>query len=63
VLFTRQVKSWVASFKTGYLSAEGNHPGNPLVFTLPEYVVAIHSIILADQRISAKNITETVEIS
>lgn len=59
---TRQVKSWVAWFKTGYFSTEINHPGSPFVFTLPEYVVAIHSIILPDQRISAKNITKTGNI-
>jgi len=34
----------------------------PLVVTIPENVVAIHSMIVADWRISARKIAETLEI-
>ena len=57
------VKNWVAWFTTGCWSTEDDRPGRPLVVSVPENVDAIHSIILAERRISAKNIAETVEIS
>jgi hypothetical protein len=54
------VKNWVARFKTGHFSTKDeDHPGRPLVVTVPEN--AVYSMILTDQRISAKNIAETVE--
>jgi hypothetical protein len=48
---------------TGYCSNEADQPGRQLVGSVPENVDTIHSIILAEQRISAKNIAKTVEIS
>jgi len=48
---------------TGYCSSEDDRPGRPLVISVLENVDAIHSIILAEQRISAKNIAETAEMS
>jgi transposase len=43
------VKKWVATFKTGYLSTEDEEPsGRPSQVTVPENVVAIHSMILDD---------------
>jgi hypothetical protein len=49
-------------FRTGHLIIEHEHSGRPTQVTIPENVDAIHSIILDDRRISAKNIAETLSI-
>jgi hypothetical protein len=43
------VKNWVATFRTGHLSK-----GRPTQMTNPENAHVIHSMILDNQRISAK---------
>jgi hypothetical protein len=54
------VKTWVAGFKTGHFSTEDEDcPGKPLVVN----VEAVHSTILAGQRILAKKIAETLQMS
>jgi hypothetical protein len=58
------VKNWVAKFRTGHLSTEGEEcSGRPTQGTVPENVDAIHSTILYEQRISAKKVAETLLIS
>jgi hypothetical protein len=58
------VKNWSAQFKTGHFSTEDeDRPERPLVVTVRENVDGIHSMILVDQRISAKKIAQTLEIS
>jgi hypothetical protein len=43
------VKNRVAQFKTGHFNTEnGDHPGRPLVVTVPENVDAVYIMILAD---------------
>jgi transposase len=58
------VKNWVARLKTEHLSTENEERSErPTQMTTPENVDAIHSMIPDDQRISAKNIAETLVIS
>ena len=58
------VKNWVARFKTGHFRTEdGDRAGRPLAVTVPENVNTVHSMIVADRRISATKIAETLEIS
>jgi hypothetical protein len=58
------VKNWVARSKTGHFSTEDeDHPGRALLVTALENVDAVHSTILADQRILTREIAETLEIS
>jgi transposase len=48
------VKNWAARFRTGYLSTEDDErSGRPTQVIIPEYVDAIHSMILDRRRISA----------
>jgi hypothetical protein len=55
------VKNWVPQFKTGYFSTEDeDHPGRALLVTVLENVDAVHSMILTDQRILAREIAETL---
>jgi transposase len=57
-------KNWVARFKTGQLSTEGEgRSGRPSQVTVTENMDAIYSVILDDQRISTKKIAETLLIS
>jgi hypothetical protein len=56
------VKNWVARSKTGHFSNEDEeHPGRALLVTALEYVDAVHSTILADQKILARQIAETLK--
>jgi predicted HTH transcriptional regulator len=57
------VNKCVARFITGHLSTEDERSGRQTPVTIPENVDAIHSMILKNQRITAKNIVETLEIS
>jgi hypothetical protein len=58
------VKYRVARLKTGHFGTEGeDHPERALLVTVLENVDTIHSTILADQRILAREIAETLEIS
>jgi len=58
------VKNWVAQLKTGHFSTEDeDHPGRALLVTMLENVDVIHSTILADQKILAREIAKTLEIS
>jgi hypothetical protein len=55
------VKKWVATFRTGHLSTEDEErSGRPTQVTILVNVDAIHSMILDDLRISAKELTETI---
>jgi hypothetical protein len=55
---------WVARFKTGHFRTEDeDREGRPLAVTVPENVNTVHSMILADRRISATKIAQTLEIS
>jgi hypothetical protein len=57
------VKNWVARFRTGHWSTEDEeHSERPTQATIPEYVDAIHSMVLDDRRVSTKNIAETLAI-
>jgi len=57
------VKNWVAQLKTGHFSTEDeDHAERALLVTVLENVDAVHSTILADQRIVAREIAETLEI-
>jgi hypothetical protein len=57
------VKNWVARFRTGHLSTEDEgRSGRPTQVTIPENMDTIHSMILDNQRISAKKISETLVI-
>lgn len=59
---TRQLKNSVAQFKTGYFSSEAEQrPG--MTLAMLENVDAPHSMVLADHRIAAKKIADTLEIS
>jgi hypothetical protein len=50
------VKNWVACFKTEHFSTEDeDHPGRPLLVTVPENVDIVHNMILVDRRISARD--------
>jgi hypothetical protein len=51
-------KNWAARFRTRHLSTK-----DECSVTIPEHVNAIHSMILDDQRICAKNIAEAQAIS
>jgi transposase len=43
------VKNWVARFRTGHLSTEGEEcSGRPTEVTVPENVGVIHSMLLVD---------------
>lgn len=58
------VKDWVARFKRGHSSTDDDdYPGWPLVVTVPKNMNAIHSMIWANQRISAKKTAQTPKIS
>jgi hypothetical protein len=48
------VKNWLARFKTGNVSTEGQCSERPTQVTFPENVDAIHSVILYDQIKSTK---------
>jgi hypothetical protein len=59
-----KIKNCNAQFKTEHFSTEDEDcPGRPIVVTEPENVDAVHSMILAHQRISAKKTAEILEIS
>ena len=58
------VKNWVAQFKRGDFSAcDAPRPGQPKTLTTPEISDQIHELILDDRRISAKSISEQLDIS
>jgi predicted HTH transcriptional regulator len=58
------VKNRVARFRIGYLSYEEKEcSGRPTKVTIPENMHTIHSMILANCRISTKRIAETLAIS
>lgn len=58
------VKNCTARLKTGYFSTEDeDHPERALLVTVLENVDAVHSTILADQRILAREIAETLDLS
>jgi len=58
------VKNWVAHFKRGdFSTCDATRPGRPKTVTTPEIIDQIHEIILEDSRISAKSITEQLDIS
>jgi hypothetical protein len=58
------VRNWVARFRTGLLSTEGeDRSGRPTQVTITENVDATHSMILDDRRISARKTYVTLEIS
>jgi hypothetical protein len=57
-------KNWVANFRTGAFCIEGEKlSGRPTQVTIPGNVDVIHSLFLRDRRVSAKMISETLEIS
>jgi len=58
------VKNWVAHFKRGDFSTCNAHrPGRHKTVTTPEIIHQIHKLILEDCRISAKSITEQLDVS
>jgi transposase len=58
------VKNWVARFRAGHLSTEGEErSGRPTQMAIPENMDVIHSMIQDNQRISAKKIAHTLMIS
>jgi transposase len=60
------VKNWVARFTTGHLrTKDEERSGRPTQVTIPGNVDSIHSMILDDRKISAKNIliAQTLAIS
>ena len=58
------VKNWVAQVKRGdFSTCDAPRPGRPKTVTTPEIIVQIHELILEDHRISAKSITEQLDIS
>jgi hypothetical protein len=58
------VNNLVARFRTWHLNTEDEDlSGRPIQVAIPENVNAIHSMILIDQRISAKKIAQTLAIS
>jgi hypothetical protein len=56
-------KNWLARFRTGHLSTEGECSGRLSQVTISENLDAVHSMTLEDQRISAKKMAETLVIS
>ncbi|XP_042310079.1 uncharacterized protein LOC121923591 [Sceloporus undulatus] len=58
------VKKWCANFQQGDFETEdAARSGRPSTVSTPEMVERVHDLILADQRISAKTIAETLDIS
>ena len=58
------VKNWVAKFKRGdFFTCDGPRSGRPKTVTTPEIIDQIHELILEDRRISAKSISEQLDIS
>jgi hypothetical protein len=58
------VKNCGARFRKGHLNTEDReYSVRPTQVIIPENVAVIHSIILDDQRISAKKIADTLVIS
>jgi len=54
----------VAQIKRGYFSTcDGPRSGRPKTVTTPEIIDQIHELILEDRRISAKSISEQLDIS
>jgi len=58
------VKNLVAQFKRGDLSTcDVPSPGRPKTMTIPEIIDQIHELTLEDCRISAKSISDQLDIS
>ena len=58
------VKNWVAKFKRGdFSTSNSSRPVGPRKVTTPEIIDQIRELILEDRRISAKSITEQLDIS
>ena len=58
------VKKWCANFQGGdFETDDAARSGRPSTVSTPEVVDHVHDLILADRRISAKTIAETLEIS
>jgi hypothetical protein len=58
------MKNWVAGFRAGHFSTEGQEcSGAPTEVTIPENLDAILSMILDDRRISTKKIAQTLAAS
>ena len=55
------VKKWCANFQGGDFEIDdAARSGRPSTVSTPEVVDHVHDLILADQRISAKTIAETL---
>ena len=58
------VKNWVVQFKRGdFSTCVAPRPGRPKTVTTPEIIDQIYEIILEDRLISAKSISEQLDIS
>ena len=58
------VENSVAQFKRGDIfTCDAPRPGRPITMTIPEIIDKIHELVLEDRRISAKSITEQLDIS
>ena len=58
------VKNWVGQFKRGEFSTYyASGPGRHERVTIPESIEKLHDLILEDRRISAKSISEQLDIS
>lgn len=58
------VKKWCANFQRGdFETQDAARSGRPSTVSSPEIVDHVHDLILADRRISAKRIAETLHIS
>ena len=56
--------TWVAQFKRGdFSTCDAPRPGRPKTVTTPEIIDQSHELILEDRWISAKSITEQLDIS
>jgi len=54
----------VAQFKSGdFSTCDAPRPGRPKTVTIPEIIDQIHKLFLEDSRISAKSVTEQLDIS
>jgi hypothetical protein len=58
------IKKWAAEFKRGHTSFEDDpREGHPKSATTPEIIAQVHDMVLDDQRMKVREISETIGIS
>ncbi|UYV82441.1 hypothetical protein LAZ67_21002182 [Cordylochernes scorpioides] len=61
--YTKHSKKWVAAFKLGRISTEGEHrPGRPVESVTQENIDKIHDLVMLDRRMTVRQIEQTLGI-